>query len=118
MIKVLRRTKIVATLGPATESDESLDSIVKAGVDVVRLNFSHGNPEDHIARAEKVRRIGDENHRFLAILADLQGPKIRIERFKNGTIEPNNGDSFCLNADCDTNDGDQSQVGIAYQKLT
>ena len=118
MIKVLRRTKIVATLGPATESDESLDSIVKAGVDVVRLNFSHGNPEDHIARAEKVRRIGDENQRFLAILADLQGPKIRIERFKNDVIELNNGDSFCLNADCDTDDGDQSQVGIAYKKLT
>jgi len=118
MIKVLRRTKIVATLGPATESEEALDSIVKAGVDVVRLNFSHGNPEDHIARAEKVRRIGDQNQRFLAILADLQGPKIRIERFKNGAIELNNGDSFCLNADCDTNDGDQYQVGIAYKKLT
>jgi len=118
MIKVLRRTKIVATLGPATESDEALDSIVKAGVDVVRLNFSHGNPEDHIARAENVRRIGDQNHRFLAILADLQGPKIRIERFKNGAIELINGDSFCLNADCDTNDGDQSQVGITYKKLT
>ena len=118
MIKVLRRTKIVATLGPATESDESLDSIVKAGVDVVRLNFSHGNPEDHIARAEKVRRIGDANQRFLGILADLQGPKIRIERFKSGSIELNNGDSFCLNADCGTSDGDQTQVGITYKKLT
>ena len=117
MIKVHRRTKIVATLGPATESDEALDSLVKAGVDVVRLNFSHGNPQDHIARAENVRRIGNQNHRFLAILADLQGPKIRIERFKDGTIHLNDGDSFCLNAECGTNDGDQTQVGITYKSL-
>ncbi|MDH5354768.1 MAG: pyruvate kinase, partial [Gammaproteobacteria bacterium] len=113
----MRRTKIVATLGPATESDEALDSIVKAGVDVVRLNFSHGNPEDHIARAEKVRKIGDANQRFLGILADLQGPKIRIERFKNNVIKLKKGDDFCLNADCDTNDGDQTQVGITYKLL-
>lgn len=117
MIKVMRRTKIVATLGPATESDEALDSIVKAGVDVVRLNFSHGNPEDHIARAQKVRKIGDANQRFLGILADLQGPKIRIERFKNDAIELKTGDDFCLNADCATNDGDQTQVGITYKPL-
>ena len=117
MIKVMRRTKIVATLGPATESDEALDSIVKAGVDVVRLNFSHGNPEDHIARAEKVRKIGDANQRFLGILADLQGPKIRIERFKNNVIKLEKGDDFCLNADCATNDGDQTQVGITYKLL-
>jgi len=117
MKKVMRRTKIVATLGPATESDEALDAIVKAGVDVVRLNFSHGNPEDHIARAENVRRIGDANQRFLGILADLQGPKIRIERFKNGPIELGKGDLFCLNADCGTNDGDQNQVGFTYKAL-
>lgn len=118
MIKVMRRTKIVATLGPATESDEALDSIVKAGVDVVRLNFSHGNPEDHIARAQKVRKVGDANQRFLGILADLQGPKIRIERFKNDAIELKKGDDFCLNADCATNDGDETQVGITYKPLT
>ncbi len=117
MINALRRTKIIATLGPATESDEALDAVVKAGVDVVRLNFSHGNPEDHIARAEKVRRIGDANQRFLGILADLQGPKIRIERFKNDAILLENGDDFCLNAECATDDGDQSQVGITYKPL-
>ncbi len=117
MKKVMRRTKIVATLGPATETDEALDAIVKAGVDVVRLNFSHGNPEDHIGRAANVRRIGDANQRYLGILADLQGPKIRIERFKNGVIELENGDDFCLNADCGTNDGDQKQVGITYKAL-
>ena len=117
MKKVMRRTKIVATLGPTTESDEALDAVVKAGVDVVRLNFSHGNPEDHIGRAANVRRIGDANQRYLGILADLQGPKIRIERFKNGAIELENGDNFCLNADCGTSDGDQSEVGITYKAL-
>ncbi len=117
MTKVLRRTKIIATLGPATESDEALDAVVKAGVDVVRLNFSHGNPEDHIARAENVRRIGDANQRYLGVLADLQGPKIRIERFTDNAIMLEDGDSFCLNADCGTNDGDQTQVGITYKPL-
>jgi len=71
MREVVRRTKIVATMGPATESDEAVDSLIKAGVDVVRLNFSHGTVEEHQARAEKIRRIGHENHRHLAILADL-----------------------------------------------
>lgn len=117
MIAVMRRTKIVATLGPATESDQALDSLIKAGVDVVRLNFSHGSAEEHRARAEKVRAIGKANHRHLGILADLQGPKIRIERFRDGPIRLANGDNFCLNADCGVGDGDQNQVGITYKTL-
>ncbi len=117
MIAVMRRTKIVATLGPATESDEALDSIIKAGVDVLRLNFSHGSPQEHKKRAEKVRAIGKANHRHLAILADLQGPKIRTERFRDGVVELSSGADFCLNADCGVNDGDANQVGITYKKL-
>ncbi len=117
MIAVMRRTKIVATLGPATESDEALDSLIKAGVDVVRLNFSHGSPEEHQARAKKVRSIGVANQRHLGILADLQGPKIRVERFRDGAIELVNDDNFCLNADCGADDGDQQQVGITYKTL-
>jgi pyruvate kinase len=113
----IRRTKIVATLGPATESDEALDSLIKAGVDVVRLNFSHGSAEAHVARAEKVRAISKANHRHLAILADLQGPKIRIDRFADGAIQLKSGDKFCLNADCGVNDGDKNQVGITYKTL-
>ena len=113
----IRRTKIVATLGPATESDEALDSLIKAGVDVVRLNFSHGSADAHVARANKVRTISKANQRHLAILADLQGPKIRIDRFANGAIQLKKGDKFCLNADCGVNDGDQSQVGITYKIL-
>ena len=117
MRAVLRRTKIVATLGPATESDEAIDSLIKAGVDVVRLNFSHGTPEEHRARAEKIRRIGRENDRFLAILADLQGPKIRLEKFKNGSVELATGDSFCLDAECPDGEGDHQRIGITYKKL-
>jgi pyruvate kinase len=113
----LRRTKIVATLGPSTESDEALDSLIKAGVDVVRLNFSHGSSEEHLARAKKVRELARKNNRHLAILADLQGPKIRIEHFKDGAIELKNGGDFCLNVDCGNNDGDQNQVGITYKAL-
>ena len=113
----IRRTKIVATLGPATESDEALDSLIKAGVDVVRLNFSHGSAEAHVARAQKVRAISKANHRHLAILADLQGPKIRIDRFAHGSIQLKSGDQFCLNADCGANEGDQNQVGITYKIL-
>ena len=78
---VPRRTKIVATLGPATESEEAIDAVLKAGADVLRFNFSHGTAEEHIARAERVRRIGMQNNRHLAILTDLQGPKIRTEKF-------------------------------------
>jgi len=117
MIAVMRRTKIVATLGPATESDEALDSIIKAGVDVLRLNFSHGSPAEHKARAENVRAIGKANQRHLGILADLQGPKIRTERFRDGVVSLAIGDDFCLNTDCGVNDGDATQVGITYKSL-
>ena len=113
----VRRTKIVATLGPATESDEAIDSLIKAGVDVVRLNFSHGRADEHRARAEKIRRIGLDNQRHLAILGDLQGPKIRLEKFEQGSIDLDNGDDFCLNIEWPTDAGNQQQVGVTYKKL-
>ncbi len=112
-----RRTKIVATMGPATESDEAVDSLIKAGVDVVRLNFSHGTADEHKARAEKIRRIGLENNRHLAILADLQGPKIRLEKFRNGSVDLAIGDEFCLNTECADGEGDNRQVGVTYKNL-
>ncbi len=115
---VPRRTKIVATVGPATESEKAIDGLVKAGVDVLRLNFSHGTPDEHRKRAGKIRRIGHDNGRHLAILADLQGPKIRVQKFKNGGVDLTVGDRFCLNIDCADGDGDQQQVGITYKKLT
>ncbi len=117
MRAVQRRTKIVATMGPATESDAAIDSLIKAGVDVVRLNFSHGTADEHKLRAENIRRIGLENNRHLAILADLQGPKIRLEKFKQGSIELAVGDSFCLDTGCADGEGDIHQVGVTYKKL-
>ncbi len=117
MRAVPRRTKIVATLGPATESNEAIDSLIKAGVDVVRLNFSHGRVEDHIERAENIRRISQKNNRHLAILADLQGPKIRLEKFRDGSIELEPGSGFCLNTECPPDAGNQDEVGVTYKKL-
>lgn len=113
----MRRTKIVATLGPATTSPESIDKLVQAGVDVVRLNFSHGSPEEHKERARLVLKSAEKHKRSVGILGDLQGPKIRIERFKEGKIFLNEGDAFILDAELGVNEGDQHQVGLTYKNL-
>ncbi|HFC91806.1 MAG TPA: pyruvate kinase [Leucothrix mucor] len=113
----MRRTKIVATLGPATSTPESIDAIVKAGVNVVRLNFSHGSSEEHKSRAKMVRVAAKKANRTVAILGDLQGPKIRTEKFKEGKIKLNTGDKFILDAGLASDAGDQHQVGITYKNL-
>lgn len=82
MSRRLRRTKIVTTLGPATDRDNNLEKVIAAGANVVRMNFSHGSPEDHKMRADKVREIAARLGRHVAILGDLQGPKIRVSTFK------------------------------------
>src|SRR5690606_21343379 len=114
---MLRRTKIVATLGPATSSPEALRSIIEAGVDVVRLNFSHGAGEEHIARAHLVRQLASEQKRFVALLADLQGPKLRIARFTEGKVTLKNGQRFTLDARMDKQAGTVDYVGIDYEQL-
>ncbi|WP_419835858.1 pyruvate kinase [Endozoicomonas atrinae] len=114
---MLRRTKIVATLGPATESEEQLQKLIEAGVNVVRLNFSHGDPEDHKARAKTIREIAARLNRPVAILGDLQGPKIRIGRFQNGKIHLPDGATFNLDASLPIDDGDETQVGLGYKDL-
>jgi pyruvate kinase len=113
----IRRTKIVATLGPATEDREVLKQLIQAGVDVVRLNFSHGSAEEHQRRADLVTELAAECGRTVAILGDLQGPKIRVSRFKGGKIRLAEGDQFTLDADLDKDAGDQHQVGIDYKAL-
>ena len=112
-----RRTKIVATLGPATDDRAKLKQVLAAGVNVVRLNFSHGNPQDHIDRATTVRELAKELGIYVGILGDLQGPKIRVSTFKNGPIKLAIGDKFELDANLAKGEGCQEKVGIDYKKL-
>ncbi len=117
-MNALRRTKILATLGPATDKAGVLDAILSAGVNVVRINFSHGSEAEHLARVKSVRQWAKSNHTYVGIMMDLQGPKIRIASFKNGAkIRLNVNDTFTLDADLDPNAGDQNAVGIAYKTL-
>ncbi|MGB0965384.1 MAG: pyruvate kinase [Litorivicinus sp.] len=113
----LRRTKIVATLGPSTDSAEKIHALIQAGVNCVRMNFSHGEADDHRQRAEWVRAAAKQHQVQVALLADLQGPKIRIARFAQGSIELATGDVFVLDAGLDRDAGDQAQVGIDYKAL-
>ncbi len=110
-----KRTKIVATLGPASSDQATLERMFEAGVDVVRLNFSHGKAADHIARVEMVREIGTRTGRTIGIMADLQGPKIRIGKFKDTKITLAPGDIFILDAEREL--GDQDGVGLDYKEL-
>ncbi|MGI9212469.1 MAG: pyruvate kinase [Methylococcaceae bacterium] len=113
-----RRTKIVATLGPATDEPGVLERVLRAGVDVVRLNFSHGDVDTHKWRAECVRNLSKEIGRHVAILADLQGPKIRIARFKDdGKIRLAVGARFDLDVHFSPDQGDDHQVGCHYADL-
>ncbi len=114
---MLRRTKIVTTLGPATDREGMLEGIISAGANMVRMNFSHGSAEDHIARANQVRDIAAKLGKSVAILGDLQGPKIRVSTFKDGKIHLAIGDKFVLDAALGKGEGNQEQVGIDYKKL-
>jgi len=117
MTSKLRRTKIVTTLGPSTDKGDNLEEIIRAGANVVRMNFSHGSTEDHKKRAEKVRTIAAKLGKQVAILGDLQGPKIRVSTFKEGKIELNVGDRFTLDSDLPKGEGDQYSVGLDYKAL-
>ncbi|MEO6929513.1 MAG: pyruvate kinase, partial [Casimicrobiaceae bacterium] len=110
-----RATKIVATLGPACSSPEVLTRLLAAGVDCVRLNFSHGTAADHIARGVAVREAAKILGREVSIMADLQGPKIRVGKFKDGKVELVTGQQFILDADAEL--GDTDRVGLDYKEL-
>ncbi len=110
-----RSTKIVATLGPASNDPAVLERMIAAGVDVVRFNFSHGNPSDHLQRAQRVREAAARVGRDIAIMADLQGPKIRIGRFEGGRITLRDGAPFVLDAGIDL--GNEQRVGLDYKDL-
>lgn len=114
---MLRRTKIVATLGPATDDPKVLDKLIEAGVDVVRLNFSHDVPEVHVRRAENVRDRAQAHGRQVGVLADLQGPKIRIGKFAKKRIRLEDGKRFVLDVDWPLDKGDDERVGVTYKAL-
>ena len=113
----LRRTKIVATLGPATDAPGALRKLIDEGVDVVRLNLSHGEPDDHRARALAVREAAEAAGREVGVLADLQGPKIRIETFADGPVQLVEGASFVLDCRPGVPPGDATRVGVSYYGL-
>jgi pyruvate kinase len=117
MSQPLRRTKILATLGPATDAPGVLDELVRAGVNVVRLNFSHGTPAHHAERVRAIREVAARHEREVGILADLQGPKIRIEKFVEDKVLLNSGQEFTLVCRADAPLGDQHQVGVSYLGL-
>src|SRR2546421_12103 len=112
---MLRSTKIVATLGPASSDAATLERMIRAGVDVVRLNFSHGTAQDHEKRAALVKELASKVGRTVAILCDLQGPKIRVGKFKDGKVTLEKGQSFVLDAGLEIGDGSRS--GLDYKEL-
>jgi len=114
---MLRRTKIIATLGPATDDPERLRRLIKAGVNLVRVNFSHGGYEEHKRRIEAVRACASELKQEMGILADLQGPKIRVAKFQEGQVLLESGDTFVLDTAWPTDEGTKECVGIDYKEL-
>jgi pyruvate kinase len=112
---VLRKTKIVATLGPASSKEAVLARLIEAGVDVVRMNFSHGTAEEHAQRVALVKSLARGLSRTVGVLVDLQGPKIRIGRFKEGQVSLKPGAKFVLDAGCSI--GSERRVGLDYREL-
>lgn len=111
-----RRTKIVATLGPASSSTEMITSLIEAGVNVFRLNFSHGTKETHRENIALIRREADRLNRAIGVLQDLQGPKIRIGTFEEGKITLKAGDAFSITC-ADDSPGNRERVGVTYKNL-
>jgi len=113
----IRRTKIIATLGPATDSPEVLRAVIEAGADILRINLSHGTHEEQATRAVQVRSVAQDLNKEVAILADLRGPKIRLQRFVDGSIELQAGDTFTLDTSDKPAMGTQARIGVTYKGL-
>jgi pyruvate kinase len=112
-----RRTKIIATLGPGTDDPQVLEGMIRAGVDVFRINMSHGDSADQETRARLVREAARKLRWQVALLVDLQGPKIRVESFGNGSVDLSSGDHFTLDAEDPLSPGDHRRVGVSYKGL-
>ncbi len=115
---MLRRTKIIATLGPATDDDSVIEKLIRAGMNLVRINFSHGKLNDHQNRVNTVRKYATALGRQIGILADLQGPKIRIAQFENGRVTLDPGAEFVLDASLQATAGTPEAVGLDYKELS
>src|SRR6476661_6898380 len=113
---MFRSTKIVATLGPASSEPAILERMIRAGVDVVRLNFSHGTASDHVERAALVREVAQRAGKEVAIMADLQGPKIRVGKFEGGRTVLEPGQAFVLDG-ASSGLGSNERVGLDYKEL-
>ncbi len=113
----IRRTKIVATLGPKSAARSVVEGMMRAGVDVVRHNLSHGSIVEHLERAALVRDAADRVERCVAVMFDLQGPKLRIERFREGKVTLKPGQEFALDTQCPADKGTQQCVGVGYKRL-
>jgi pyruvate kinase len=111
----MRRAKIVCTLGPAVDSYEQLKTLVEAGMNVARLNFSHGSHTEHEDRYQRVRKVAAETGKAVGVLADLQGPKIRLGKFADGPVELVSGDEFTITAEDVA--GDKHLCGTTYKGL-
>jgi len=114
----MRRTKIIATLGPATDKPEMLENLIDAGVDLFRINYSHQTHLEHKERVQAIRSITANKGIEVGIIADLQGPKIRLQGFKNGKILLREGANFTLDSSLPTDAGDDEQVSVTYQNLS
>ncbi|OGI46798.1 MAG: pyruvate kinase [Candidatus Muproteobacteria bacterium RIFCSPHIGHO2_01_FULL_65_16] len=114
---MLRRTKIVSTLGPATDDPKVLEKLIEAGVDVVRLNFSHDLADVHVKRAEQARERAQAHGRHIGVLVDLQGPKIRVGKFKGGKAVLRDGERFVIDTDHPLDAGTKERVGTTYKQL-
>ncbi len=113
----MRRTKIIATLGPATDQPGMMEKLINAGVDVFRLNYSHQTHAEHERRMKEIRKLSHAHKHAVAVIADLQGPKIRIEHFIEGKVQLREGANFKINTALPTEDGDETQVGVTYKEL-
>jgi pyruvate kinase len=112
-----RRTKIVATLGPATDDPGVLRDAIMAGLDVARFNFSHGNHDEQRARLSRLNAVAAECGRFVGVIGDLQGPKVRVRRFRDSSVTLARGDKFFLDSTLGASDGSREGVGVAYENL-
>ena len=111
----MTRTKILATIGPSTASKEKIEQLIDAGADAFRFNFSHGTHEEHKERYDTVRKLAKEKNLHITIVADMQGPKLRVGEFKDGKIELKNGQKFIL--DMDSTPGDETRVNLPHKEI-